>query len=351
MTWAKHHPEARFDLQGSNLLPCDLSDLPGALEALRVNGANDLGYRPLVEAISARYGVEPERVAQGPGASGANFLALAALVRPGDHVVVEWPGYDPHGGTARFLGCTVGTFQRHYSEGFRLDPDRVEAALTDRTRAIVLSNPHNPSGALAGADELQALGRVADRVGATVVVDEVYLDTVYSESAGSAATLDGPFAITNSLTKSYGLSWLRAGWLIAAPEVVERCWRIRDILDAVGSFPSDVLTLVAFQHLDRLRERARSILVPNLRGMAGFVESRAELEWVPPSGGSVGFPRMVGEADTNGFVEHARERFGVGVVPGRFFGAPAHIRISASGSPEALRSGLEALGKALDAWN
>ncbi|HEX9885483.1 MAG TPA: pyridoxal phosphate-dependent aminotransferase [Longimicrobiales bacterium] len=349
MTWAKHHPQARFDLQGSNLLACPVEELPGAREVLALSGPNDEGHPPLLEAIARRYGTVSGRVASAPGASGANFLALAALARPGDTVLVEWPGYDPHAGAARLLGLEVRTFSRCFEDGFALDPGRVQAALTATTRAVVVSNPHNPSGVLAAPDALAEVGRVAEAAGARVIVDEVYLDGVFDRVVPPAGTLGDVFITTNSLTKSYGLSGLRAGWVIAAPDVIERVRRVRDVVDAVGAYPSDVLATLAFQHLDRLRERARSILLPNMASLAALVEARPELSWVPPAGGNVAFPRLVGSHDAGPFVDMARERFGVGVVPGSHFGAPEHFRVAVAGEPATLVAGLEALGAALDA--
>ena len=217
MTWAKHHAKAKYDLTGSNLLPCSMDELPGARDALEIYGRNDDGWPPLVEAIASRFGVATERVATAPGASGANYLALAALVRPGDTVLVEWPGYDPHMGAARFLGANVTTFQRGWEQGFALDADEVAASITSETRAIVLTNLHNPSGAYAEPEALVEVGKLAKVVGAKVIVDEVYLDALEGVDNSPAATRDDVFISTNSLTKSYGLAGIRVGWVACGP--------------------------------------------------------------------------------------------------------------------------------------
>src|SRR5258708_32980983 len=94
MEWAKTRAAAEFDLAGSNILACSLDDLPGARLAVDLAGANDDGYRPLVDAIAARYGVSPDRVTTAGGTAGANFFALPAPIEPGDDVLVERPGYD-----------------------------------------------------------------------------------------------------------------------------------------------------------------------------------------------------------------------------------------------------------------
>jgi len=189
---------------------------------------------------------------------------------------------------------------------------------------------------------------VADRVGARVVVDEVYLESVPGDAQPPAATLSPTFISTSSLTKAYGLSGLRAGWILASSEVAEKCRRVRDLVDGVGVFPSELLALVAFENLPALRARARGILDPNFQLLNEFMRAHAELEWVPPHGGSVAFPRIRGVEDVGPFVKKLREEYGTGVVPGFFFEAPAHFRIALGGKAEALDGGLQRLGEALD---
>src|SRR3954464_11843139 len=218
MEWAKTRPAPEIDLAGSNILACSLEDLPGAADALSLAGANDNGYRPLTEAIGARYNVDPDRVTTAGGTAGANFLVFAALVEPGDEVLVERPGYDPLLGAARMFGARTVRFDRRFESGFALDPDRVRHAMTPRTKVIVVTTPHNPTGAVAEAAALEEIGLIAARAGAHVVVDEAYKD-VTAEAPPAAATRGDVFITTSSLTKSYGLSSLRAGWVIASADV------------------------------------------------------------------------------------------------------------------------------------
>lgn len=351
MTWAKHHAKVGLDLTGSNLLPCTLDELPGARDVMGLYGRNDDGWPPLVDAIAERYSVERNRVATAPGASGANFLALASLLRPGDTLLAEWPGYDPHIGAARFLGAEVRTFDRGWGRRFRLDPAAVEAALTPDVAAIVLTNLHNPSGVYADPESLAAVGELAKSVGAKVIVDEVYLDALEGVDRSPVATRDDVFVSTNSLTKSYGLAGVRIGWMLAEPDVIERALRVRDVVDAVGSIPSETIGVLAFQRLDALLERARGVLDPGARLFRDFAESRPELEWEIPLGGAVGFPRLIDTDDADPFIAMAARDHDVGVTPGSFFGEPAHFRVAVAGEYEVLERGLAALGRALDQWS
>jgi len=354
MHWSKTHPRAPYDLTGSNLLPVEMDELPGAAEAIRLTGPNDEGYGPLVEAIAARYGVAPERICTGPGTSGVNFLAMAAIVRPGDDVLIESPTYDPLLGIAGLLGATVRRFERRFENGFVPAPADVAAALAPETRLVVLTNLHNPSGALTPTETLLEIGEAAAAVGARVLVDEVYRETAFERPAPPIATASPTFVSTNSLTKSWGLSGLRSGWAIASAEVAEAMRRARDVVDAVGSFPSDTLATIAFDEMPRLGARSRSILLGNSRRLAEVMESASDagiVEWVrPPAGASIGFPRLVGTDDAAPFVEWLLERYGVGVVPGSFFGAPAHFRVAVGGAPDRVGLALDRLAEGLQAW-
>ncbi len=168
MEWAKSRPSPRFDLAGSNVLGCSIDDLEGARDVLALSGKNDNGYQPLLEAIAARYGVAPDQVTTATGTSGANFQVCAALLEAGDDVLVERPGYDPLLGAPRLLGARIVRFDRDFDSGYALDPDRVRNAMTPRTRLIIITSPHNPSGALADPSALEEVGRIARSTGAHV---------------------------------------------------------------------------------------------------------------------------------------------------------------------------------------
>jgi aspartate/methionine/tyrosine aminotransferase len=348
MEWAKGRPAPQIDLAGSNLLACSLADLPGAREALDLSGNNPDGYPPLLDAIAAHHAVSPEQVATATGCAGANFLACAALIETGDEVLMERPGYDPLPAAARMLGANVRFFERRFEEGYALDPGRIEAALSSRTRLVILSSPHNPSGALAAAPTLSALARLAEARGFHVLVDEVYRECVPEDRRPlSAATLSPNFVASNSLTKSYGLSSLRCGWTLASPEMTRKIRRARDVVDGNAPVPVDRLAVLAFASLPSLAARARALIAANGRLLEAFLASRADLECVPSSA-TIAFPRFRDARDSALFAERLFREEGVAVVPGSFFDEPAHFRISFGGSTEALARGLEAIARCLD---
>lgn len=362
MEWAKMRPSPQFDLAGSNVLPCSIDDLAGSREAIALDGKNDSGYAPLIESIAARYGVHPAQVTPAQGTSGANFLVCAALLEPGDDVLVERPGYDPLLGAPRLLGARVVRFERDFAAGFALDPDRVRTAMTSRTRLIIITSPHNPTGVIAETAALDEVGRIAAAAGAHVLVDEVYLDAAVAAEPEvrlkpditsrtlplTAAGRGEVFLTTSSLTKSYGLSGLRCGWVLSSPAVAERLRRARDVIDGTGSIVTERLATLAFAQLDRLIARSVALLAVNGALVRAFLHGRPELEFVDPRGGTVAFPRLRDVADASRFAERLMNERQTAIVPGRFFEAPPHFRVGFGGATGALGGGLDALAAALD---
>jgi aspartate/methionine/tyrosine aminotransferase len=352
MRWAKTRPHVTCDLASSGLVPVTTEELLGdtlASAAFSISGSNDEGLMPLREALASRYGVTSDRIAIAAGASGANFQAMLALLEPGDDVLIESPGYDPLIAAARAAGANVVRFERSWSKGFALDPYVVRTALTPATKLIVVSNAHNPSGAMASRDVLEQLGVMADAIGARVLVDEVYAEAQHDDTAipMPAATMGDVFVSTNSLTKAYGLAGLRCGWIVASPQVSQRVREMRDIIDGSGVFASEQLSAKALAQIDRLRQRARSILSENLEMVRAMVQSNPRLEWLEPAAGTTAFPRVKGVEDTSELVDRLIRDHDTIVVPGRFFQAPQHIRIAYGGRAEMVKEALARLDRAL----
>jgi aspartate/methionine/tyrosine aminotransferase len=349
--WSKAQPPAAFDLSTSSVLPCTFDDLPLSRDTLSLTGRNEDGFPPLLEAIADRYGVSVDRVATATGSSGANFFTCAALLQPGDEVLVERPGYDPLLAVPALLHARIARFDRVSGDGFAIDPDRVRRALTPRTRLIALTVPHNPTGATASHDALEAIGRIAESAGAHVLVDEVYLDA-WATALPPAATRGNVFISSSSLTKSYGLGSLRCGWSLSSPAIAGRIRRVRDVVDNNGPVLTERVAAAAFGHLDALGARARRLLDGNHRAFRDVLAAMPELELAVPVAGTVVFPRLRGVADCSRFCERLRAERDTAVVPGRFFEAPAHFRLGLGGDPQATRLGLLAIAGAIGdrAW-
>ncbi len=346
MHWAKFKPPARFALTGSEVPHFRMDSLPVTIADLDLDGASHPRYRPLRDAIAERYGVTAEQIVAADGTSMANFLAMAALIHPGDEVLIERPTYEPLLGAASFLGGAITRFERRFADDFRIDLDAVASALTERTRLIVITNLHNPSSALCKEDDLRALGELARRANARILIDEVYLDSA-SPPRPSAAHLGPEFICTNSLTKVYGLSGLRCGWILAEPELAERMWRLNDLFGVNQAHPAERLACIAFENLEKVSGDTPAMLGANRALFNDFAAARRDLACIPAEHGIVAFPRWAG-GDTQRLDDFLRERYETAIVPGSWFEMPDHFRIGLGCPTAALEEGLQRLGSALD---
>ena len=346
MRWAKEHAAARYNLANSGLLGCGPGELDFTLEDVVINGPNRDGYPPVLTAIGSRYGVEAERIVPAAGTSGANYLAFAALLAPGDEVLVEQPAYEPILAALQALGARIQRFERRFEDGWRVDLDNLRAGLAGgRVRLVVLTNPHNPTGVLLESAEVREIARLAETAGALLLVDEVYRDIWFEDAPPSHVHLGPHVLATNSLTKSYGLSGLRCGWVLCGTrELADRLRLARDFMEAVSSMPSDSLAHAAFRQIDRLAARARAILDPNLQLVRGFLAEHAEwLDCVLPERTLMAFPRLTKEEDAQVLHDWLRGRE-TSIVPGRFFDHPRFFRLGFAVRSEDVAAGLGHLG-------
>lgn len=142
MAWAKLHSNARFNLAISGVSDYPLAELPVQIEDLEIGGTGPYGYAPLMERLGAKAHVPQNCVVYTLGASMASYIALTAVVRPGDEVLIEQPTYDPPLAILHHLGARIGRFERRAKHGFRLDLEEVERQLTPDVRLVVLCNLH-----------------------------------------------------------------------------------------------------------------------------------------------------------------------------------------------------------------
>ena len=347
MHWAKTQSVSRFNLATSGLGNLSIRDLRVSLDDLELTYGG-YGYEPLMQMLGARYGVDTGSIVTTAGTSFANHLALAALFQPGEEVLFEEPAYEPMLATARYLGADVKRYQRRFAEGFRVSAEEISKQVSDRTRLIVVTNLHNPSGVLTDQETLKDIGEIAERAGARVLVNEVYLETLFAEMPLTSFHLGDHFVVTSSLTKAFGLSGLRSGWIFAEPELARRMWLLNDLFSATQVHSGERLSVVALRQIDEIAGRAKALLDRNRELLNAFLDTRPDLECVRPQFGTVMFPRLRSGETSDRLCRVLREKYETTVVPGSFFERPEHFRVGIAGETDVLESGLERLGRALD---
>jgi aspartate/methionine/tyrosine aminotransferase len=346
MHWSKTQSRARFNLATSGVAPFPLRELPVNLEELEINGDNSYGYAPLQQALAAHHGVDPECIVESAGTSMANHLAMATIIEPGDEVLIEHPTYGPILDVACYLEANVKRFRRAEENGWAIDLAEVRRCVTPKTGLIVITNLHNPTSALTPESVLREIGDIARSIGALVLVDEVYLDSVYENTPRTSFHLGQEFIVTSSLTKVYGVSGLRCGWILAQPDLAWKMRRLNDLYAATPVYPGELLSVAAFKHLNLLRERARRIVEADRNVLRGFLAQQSGVSAVQTDWGTTSFVKLR-DGNADAFLERLRSELDTSAVPGRFFEMPDHFRIGMGVNTEMFAEGLNRIGRAL----
>lgn len=355
-------PEAivGFSLSRSPRLGEFLADLDPDLP-LDWNQQSFRGLPALREAVIRQAGLDgvcaPDDVLITAGTAEANYLAIRQLVQAGDEIVTETPGWPQAAVLAEAIGATVRLVERREDQGWRLPLDALEAAVTDRTRVIFLSNPNNPTGQLLRADELTRIAQIADRVGSWLLVDEVYAGLEWDGArAPSIAGIYERGITTGSVSKALGLQGLRTGWMICRdPGLITDAIVLRENSSEIMNILGEVIAELALRPdrlgpaLDRARREGRA----NLDRLDRFVADQPKLTWVRPQAGLIGLARL---ADGIGAADFARRLlappYRTFLLPGTAYDQPAHIRLGVGGGDEVdLGTGLDRVARLLAVWD
>jgi aspartate/methionine/tyrosine aminotransferase len=348
MQWAKTRPKVTYDLALSGILNLPFAEMDAKIDDVDLNGDNSYGYQPLVDALAAHCQVDPDSVVTiSGGTSMANHLAMAAAIEHGDEVLIEQPTYEPLIALAEYFGANIRRFPRSFENGFRVDVDQLATQISPRTRLIVLTNLHNPSSALIDEPALSQIGEIAREVRARVLVDEVYLEAMFESAPRSCVHLGSQFISTSSLTKGYGLSGLRCGWIMAEPDLAQRMRLLHDVFGALGPHPAETLSVLAMTRLPKFIARAKNILTKNRAVLNDFYDAREELKVARSEYGTTSFPLLM-KGRVDDLWTLLNEKYDTAFVPGRFFESPQHLRIGMCAEPELFSEGIKRLGLALD---
>jgi hypothetical protein len=344
MYWAKTRTPVRYNLGSSEVPHFRMDRWEIELADLELNGMSTYRDPPLRAAIAAKEGVTTDRVVMADGTSMANMLAMAALIAPGDRVAIEHPAYEPMVAAAAHLGAEVQRFVRQ-GPRFDIDPDAIPAGC----KLIVLTNLHNPTGNLADAATLGALHALAERDRGHVLIDEVYLDAALPAQS-TAALLGDRFVCTSSLTKCYGLSGLRCGWILAAPALTERMWRLNELFAVAQAHQAERLSCIALARLDEIAAENRPLLDRNRAVANAFFAGRGEIEIAPMKGGITAFPRLL-HGDVDALDARLRADHDCAIVPGRFFGLADHFRIGVGARRRSSKPGSSGSARRWTPWH
>ena len=307
------------------------------------------GNSSLIQSLAARYRVPADNILTTTGATGALSIIYHAFLKTGDHILVESPGFDLFGDIGRALGADVEAFHRE-GEDFTINEFELAARIRPSTKLIVLSDLHNPSGMMLDPEVISRLARIAGERGIRLVVDEVYGDYAGNKRIASAANLSPNIIAVNSLTKMFGLSTLRCGWIIASEDNFSPLREWSDLFEFGVSKLSHAVAALVLDESDRFAAYADSVLEaarPVLKAHFELLEAEGRMEGRLPDFGCIFFPRLTGIDNTLEFSDWLADRYGIIVAPGEFFGAAGHVRIGFAHPADVLDHGLGCLASGL----
>jgi len=341
----KYWDKVEYNLSRSDMKSYVLKDLGGKLRNINLGEAYTTGNPKLKEVLSKEYDVEESRILVTSGASEANFLVCAALLEKGDEVIVENPTYPPLRNLPRGFGVRTKLLQRKYEDGFKVRASSLTPYLNKRTKLAVFSNLNNPTGIAIPKDEMKEVRDMAEDKGFYVLWDEIFREGAFEKAPPSASSFGDRMLVTSSLSKFYGLGGLRIGWLFASEDILAKVKRIKDYTTVACSRLSEEVAKWAIGRKEFFQRRARKILLANRRTVEDWIENNDFVNWVPPDGGNICFPKV--DVDVKKLSTILIEKYRTLIAPGELFGMKGHFRLGFGGDGEELRKGLENLGRAL----
>ncbi len=288
------------------------------------------GAKAFRDALAERYRhvysmeIDPERhLTVTCGSTEAMMSTMLAVVDPGDEVVVFEPFYENYGPDAILSGA-VPRYVKLHEPDWHIDPDELNRAFSDRTRAVIINTPNNPTGKVYHREELEQIAALCQKWGAIAITDEIYEYILYDGAEHiPVATLDGMFERTvtiNSLSKTYSVTGWRVGWAIASEELTGAIRKVHDFLTVGAAAPLQEAGAVALRFPDsyyaglaRDYGERRDLIVGSLQEAGFRCSSPGGAYYVMTDISGFGF------SDDVTFARHLIENVGVAGVPGSSF--------------------------------
>ena len=313
-----------------------------------LNQNKDTGAQELKEILCSQYSCQPENVVTSTGGSEANFLVFLAMLRPGNEVIVEKPGYEPLYSTPTIFGARTINWERGFENHYQLDIGSLQDLITKKTKLIVVTNLHNPSGVLSSKQSLQQLAELAEERNIYVLVDEIFLDGGYNSPLSSFGLPQ--VIITSSMTKIYGVGGLRTGWIIAPEEIAKQCQHAKSHTTGCSPYISEILSSHLLRYAkEQLLDRYQSISKQNLSIVKKWMQKQHQfLDWIEPDGGVVCFLKYNSDIPSVTLCLQLMHTYGVLVVPGLYFNQEGYFRLCYGCKTHILKEGLKILGNSLE---
>ncbi|AAK41425.1 aminotransferase class I/II-fold pyridoxal phosphate-dependent enzyme [Saccharolobus solfataricus] len=314
---------AKYVLSESGVEPLDLSEIQ--IPNVKLEYGHTKGLIKLRQLVSSFYpGKKEEDVIITAGGAEANYVTVLSTIEPGDEVIVEMPNYMQIPGLLRGINAKIKYIW--LNDNFKLDLNELNEMVSKKTKAIVITNPNNPTGMALSESEIKGIVDIAEDNQVTIIADEVYRGSEHDGNIRpSFIDLYDNAISTNSMSKVYGLPGIRIGWVVANKELVDKMWSIRDYTSISPSILGQEIAYNVLLEKEKYMDRARRIGLNNIRLLERLI-SDIDVKWVEPNATVLAYLKL-NVKNTYDFSARLFEKYSVLVNPGECFEMPGYVRI------------------------
>ncbi len=346
-----------YNLTESGFHPFTLSELLSSeqrneLDKMVLGYGQTNGSIPLRQHIASLYaGLGEDHVLVTNGSSEANFVACHTLLEKGDEVVMMVPNYMQIWGIVEEIGAIPKAFHLLEDRHWAPDLNELRTQVNEKTKMIVICNPNNPTGYILKENEMEEIVEIAKSVGAWIYCDEIYRGAELNniETTSFIGMYDKAI-VTGGLSKAYALPGLRLGWLAGDKEVIANTWAYHDYTSISSGILSQKIAEFALEKNLRAKilYRNRELLRTNLKIIQDWANRQErKFHFIPPKGGGMAFMRYDMDINSTELSTLLREKHGLFIVAGDWFGMDGYIRIGIGGATQEL---IEALKLFEETW-
>ncbi len=309
-------------------------------------------YSQFVSIISDRYGVDKENIYLCYGTSLGIYMVFASLFREGDEILLEIPNYEPLYRNAKLFTKNMKVIERSFEKRYSIDLELLQRKISENTRAIVISNLHNPTGIGIEPEQLEEIAKIAEENGAYLICYEIHIDQTFEKKIKSAASMGKNVITISSFTRTAGLKGMKVGWICANKEILKNIKTIDDYLSVDISFPDLLTAVYVGKELDKLIQEGKKNLTENIKLVEDWIAKNEKYTiWTKPDGGTMAFLKLLRGIDSQKLANLLQEKFSTLVVPGDFYWAKGFIRICFGMDKQILEEGLENISKAFELYH
>ena len=337
---------ARLNISYSNIREFHLDGFGRSLpKDIDLNWTFRNGTPEIRRLIARRHRASSQEVLVTTGATEGNFLVNTSLVHPRDRVLVDVPIYSPLRDVPRGVGANVIEISRDCQDGWRLDLDCWRKLARRKARLLVFANLNNPTSTALSRSDIRELADIVEECNGHVLVDETFRELAFDDTPPSVAEFGPRMIALSTVTKVCGLGTLRVGWIVGAPDLLDRFAGMKDYTTGGGSVLSQTIATWALGRWDFFLRRAKRILDVNRKLAAEALREMPALQGDVPSHGTVLFPHST--VNVARLASRLLKRYGTVIAEGRFFGVPDHFRLGLGGETQDLKRGLANLRRLL----